>query len=169
MSSGKWRPFRHGLYVLSVVSGSCELSFLLSGIRPPMSGSLEKEVAHSKNTALSVMIILHLSESMGITHQPIGRFEWNFKIIFKLISMIENWCISCEVACRWMPHNTCQNTMYNAHDCLAVLKLHVYDKSLSDMHYWKIMDMILDQHIYIHIYIYTYVLHQVLVICCFNM
>ena len=32
-----------------------------------------------------------------------GRFEWNFmQVIFKLISMIYGWGISCETAVRWM-------------------------------------------------------------------
>ena len=33
-----------------------------------------------------------------------GRFEWNFMLmIFKLISVIGGWGISCEIALRWMP------------------------------------------------------------------
>ena len=33
-----------------------------------------------------------------------GKFEWNWrKVIFKLISVIDGWGISCKIALRWMP------------------------------------------------------------------
>ena len=32
-----------------------------------------------------------------------GRFEWHFRwVIFMLILVIDDWCISCEIAIRWM-------------------------------------------------------------------
>ena len=38
-----------------------------------------------------------------LTHWPLGKFEWNFRyLIFQIISVIDGWGISCELALRWM-------------------------------------------------------------------
>ena len=35
-----------------------------------------------------------------------GKFEWNFRyLIFQIISVIDSWGISCELALKWMSHD----------------------------------------------------------------
>ena len=42
----------------------------------------------------------------GVNSLVPGRFQWNVrKVIFKRISVIDGWGISCEFALRWMPLN----------------------------------------------------------------
>ena len=56
---------------------------------------------------LNVLIgntFLAIKTSISINSLAPGSFEWNFtRIIFKLISVISGWGISCEIALRWMP------------------------------------------------------------------
>ena len=55
--------------------------------------TLESGSFENKYNALGIILIL-LS--------PV-RFEWNFtQVIFQLISMIDSWGISCEIALRWL-------------------------------------------------------------------
>ena len=49
------------------------------------------------------IILYYEFKNHTLTHCPQGRFEWNLmQVIFKLISVIDGWGISCETAVRWM-------------------------------------------------------------------
>ena len=46
----------------------------------------------------------HINASLAsVSSLAPRRSEWNFRVIFKLYSMIDCWVISCEIAVRWMP------------------------------------------------------------------
>ena len=50
-----------------------------------------------------IYICIYILENLNINSLAPGKFEWNFRyLILYMISMIDGWGISCELALRWM-------------------------------------------------------------------
>ena len=108
MSSDKWRPFSLGLNVLSTQlfpSSPPELAEYLD------EGGLQHKQylatwASSEEATYTQGLAQTIPSSKNVFYfnslAP-GIFEWHFRyLIFQLISVINAWSISCELAHRWM-------------------------------------------------------------------